>query len=481
MATEFVDDVSFLTFLPISLIFVVICLVSFLKKKSKGIMTGNGRFWDDDNLQKLKCSVKNYDWGKIGSDSEVYRLYSANSEANKLDPSKPYAELWMGTHESGSSHVVKKGNFLGDGNPGFVFLNGKCGDFKGDTLKSWIAKNPNVLGNKVVEKWGYDLPFLFKVLSVAKTLSIQAHPCKELAKILHRRDPSVYKDDNHKPEMALAVTKFEILCGFVGIEDLQKILKGVPEISQLVGAAVVDQVLNVTVQDGEHEVKAALKQLFTHIMSASEHVVAEVLSQLISRLRKKKELTSEEKLVLRLEQQYPGDVGVLAAFLMNFVTLNPGEALCLGANELHAYVSGDCIECMATSDNVVRAGLTPKKRDVKTLCEMLTYKQGRPNILRGFNVEGSDGSTKRYRPPFEEFEVDHCDLPEGTSTKFPAMAGPSLFVVTEGTGTISTMPFSSEKIRVGDVLFAPANTKFSIECTGKRLQLYRAGVNSKFL
>ena len=67
-------------------------------------------------------------------------------------------------------------------------------------------------------------------------------------------------------------------------------------------------------------------------------------------------------------------MGVLAAFLMNFVTLNPGEALWLGANELHAYVSGDCIECMATSDNVVRAGLTPKQRDVKTLCEMLTYK-----------------------------------------------------------------------------------------------------------
>lgn len=86
------------------------------------------------------------------------------------------------------------------------------------------------------------------------------------------------------------------------------------------------------------------------------------------------QLTSEEKLVLRLEKEYPGDVGVLAAFLMNYVTLNPGEALCLGANELHAYVSGDCIECMATSDNVVRAGLTPKKRDVKTLCDMLTYK-----------------------------------------------------------------------------------------------------------
>ena len=79
--------------------------------------------------------------------------------------------------------------------------------------------------------------------------------------------------------------------------------------------------------------------------------------------------------MLRLEEQYPHDVGVLAAFFMNYVKLNPGEALCIGANDLHAYVSGDCVECMATSDNVVRAGLTPKKRDVETLCNMLTYKQ----------------------------------------------------------------------------------------------------------
>ncbi|KAL2896328.1 Mannose-6-phosphate isomerase 2 [Bienertia sinuspersici] len=290
MSTEFVDDVSYLTLLPISLIFVVICLFSLLTKKSKAIMAVNGVFWNEEKLQRLKCSVKNYDWGKIGSDSEVYRLYSANSEGNKLDPHKPYAEFWMGTHESGSSHVVKKGKVLANGNNGFVVLNGRCGDLQGDTLKSWIEKNPNVLGQKVVEKWGYELPFLFKVLSVAKTLSIQAHPCKELAEKLHIKDPSVYKDDNHKPEMALAITKFEILCGFVGLEDLQKILKGVPEISQLVGAAVVDQVLNINAEDGEDAVKAALKQLFTLIMSASENVIAEVLLQLISRLKKKDEV-----------------------------------------------------------------------------------------------------------------------------------------------------------------------------------------------
>lgn len=88
-----------------------------------------------------------------------------------------------------------------------------------------------------------------------------------------------------------------------------------------------------------------------------------------------RQLTDKEQLVLQLEKLYPADVGVLATFLFNYVKLNPGEALCIGANELHAYLRGECIECMATSDNVVRAGLTPKDRDVQILCSMLTYKQ----------------------------------------------------------------------------------------------------------
>ncbi|KAG5052332.1 hypothetical protein JHK87_004530 [Glycine soja] len=93
-------------------------------------------------------------------------------------------------------------------------------------------------------------------------------------------------------------------------------------------------------------------------------------------------LTDKEQLVLWLEKQYPSDVGVIADFFVNHVKLAPDEALFLGANEPHAYICGECIECMATSDNVVRAGLTPKHRDVQTLCSMLTYKQ-----LDEFKVE----------------------------------------------------------------------------------------------
>lgn len=88
-----------------------------------------------------------------------------------------------------------------------------------------------------------------------------------------------------------------------------------------------------------------------------------------------RQLTDKEQLALRLEKQYPGDIGVISSFFFNYVKLKPGEALYLGANEPHAYIYGECIECMATSDNVVRAGLTPKHRDIQTLCSMLTYKQ----------------------------------------------------------------------------------------------------------
>lgn len=95
----------------------------------------------------------------------------------------------------------------------------------------------------------------------------------------------------------------------------------------------------------------------------------------VSFSHQKRQLSAKEQLVLRLEVQYPADVGILAAFFLNYVKLKPGEALYLGPNEPHAYISGECIECMATSDNVVRAGLTSKKRDVQALLSMLNYKQ----------------------------------------------------------------------------------------------------------
>ncbi|KAG8384090.1 hypothetical protein BUALT_Bualt04G0081900 [Buddleja alternifolia] len=438
---------------------------------------------DITGIMKLKCAVKNYDWGKCGKESGVARLHAKNS-GEETDEDGPYAEFWMGTHESGPSYAVVSAageaaaaaanGGLRNGNGGQQH-NKQCNLV---SLKDWIEQNPSVLGDKVFAKWGPNLPFLFKVLSVAKALSIQSHPDKDLAVILHKQQPEVYKDDNHKPEMALALTEFEALCGFVGLEELKTVVHSVPEIIEVVGSERAKQVLRLTEEDGDKDMKVVLKSLFTELISVSKDVISEVISKLISRLnikREVRELTDKEELVLRLQKQYPGDIGVIAAFLLNYVKLNPGEALYLGANEPHAYIHGDCVECMATSDNVVRAGLTPKNRDVKTLCSMLTYKQGLPEILCGVPL---NPYTVKYVPPFDEFEVDRCNLPEETSTVFPGVPGPSVFVIMEGEGKMCVASHE-EPVAEGDVVFAPANTETKLE-TVSGLSLYRAGVNSQF-
>lgn len=131
---------------------------------------------------------------------------------------------------------------------------------------------------------------------------------------------------------------------------------------------------------------------------------------------------------------------------------------------------------MATSDNVVHAGLTPKSRDVQVLCSMLTYKQGFPEIFQGIYI---NPYTRRYCPPFDEFEVDHCVLPLGESTVFPANPGPSVFVIMEGEGTLCAASSEEDEVKQGYVLFVDANTSISFTASSG-LHLFRAGVNSRF-
>ncbi|KAI0526973.1 hypothetical protein KFK09_002569 [Dendrobium nobile] len=413
---------------------------------------------------RLRCSVQNYDWGMIGEESTVGRLFARNSE-QMIEASKPYAELWMGTHESG---------------PSFVDLG--LAEVERLALKSLVEENPSLLGEKVVKRWGKDLPFLFKVLSVAKALSIQAHPDKELAKLLHKTQPKIYKDANHKPEMAIALSEFKALCGFVSLKELKDVLTDVPEILELVGTENASKVMNIQELDGNEVVKDSLQSIFTTLMSASKEVISEALNELSCRLgmeKKVRVLTEKEELVLVLEKQYPGDVGVISAFFFNYVKLNPGEALYIDANEPHAYVSGECIECMATSDNVVRAGLTPKYRDVQILCSMLTYQQGLPEILRGDSV---NSYIKRYAPPFDEFEVDFCLIPPGESIVLAEISGPSIWLIISGDGVLGMgNAATTEDVSEGNVFFVPAQCEISFSAGATRsLQLYRAGVNSRF-
>lgn len=140
-------------------------------------------------MLRLQCDVKQYKWGQPGSTSLVADLASHGEGQVPVDEQEPYAELWMGSHVSGPSVAAKTG----------------------EPLNRWLERNPMALGKEVLKEHGSSLPFLFKVLSIQKSLSIQSHPDKALAEQLHRDRPHVYKDPNHKPEIALAVRTLNAL------------------------------------------------------------------------------------------------------------------------------------------------------------------------------------------------------------------------------------------------------------------------------
>lgn len=401
---------------------------------------------------ELKCSVQSYDWGKRGTESTVATLVKAANPDFILDESKPYAELWMGTHINGPSYV-KESN---------------------ETLDDYIKEHDEVLGQQVKDNFGMGLPFLLKVLSVNKALSIQAHPNKEYAEKLHKSQPGVYKDPNHKPELAIALTPFEALCGFRPISEIKEYFKAVPELRAVVGE---DKIVELATSD-EAGLHTALKNCFTNIMTCDSEVIKIQLKRLLERLLQLDESGRQAlnaNLLEKLHSEYPGDVGCFGVYLFNWVTLQPGEALFLGPNEPHAYLSGDCIECMACSDNVVRAGLTPKPKDVDTLIEMLTY-NCEPASAKRFQPSREDECTEIFRPPVPDFAVAKITIPPGRATYnlIPRTTG-SILIIVNGKAEIGPSKVFSR----GSVLFIPANEKINIKvlCGCHPMLMFQALVN----
>lgn len=401
---------------------------------------------------ELKCAVQCYAWGKIGLNSTVAQL-ALNSPSFHLEEDKPYSEFWMGTHPNGPSKVLKEG--------------------KESLLSDWIESNKDVLGNKVREIFGGKLPFLFKVLSVNKALSIQAHPNKPHAELLHDKRPDVYKDPNHKPEMAIALTPFEGLCGFRPLDEIQKFVKTIPELAAVIGQEATTAL--VTGSDPH-----ALKKAFTALMTSSQDAVSEQLGKLLLRLQEKKtsghDISNQcSELLFRLNSQFPGDVGCFCIYFLNHIVLQPGQAMFLGPNLPHAYLAGDCMECMACSDNVVRAGLTPKFKDVETLCEMLEYNCGsKEENIFPCRQDPSDSHVTIYDPPVSDFTVSRIKIPASCpSYKFKALSGPSICVVISGSGAVEDTA-SKICLNQGTVLFIPANTIFDVTCKEEDMEIYRA-------
>uniref|UniRef100_A0A915Q0B4 mannose-6-phosphate isomerase n=1 Tax=Setaria digitata TaxID=48799 RepID=A0A915Q0B4_9BILA len=371
-------------------------------------------------MEKLICTVQTYDWGRQGSQSEVASLMHSADKQFIVDENKPYAELWMGVHPNGPSKLASDGTLLSK---------------KINESKSSLGVHENG-----------SLQFLFKVLSVNKALSIQSHPDKEKANILHNRDPAHYPDSNHKPEMAIALSDFQLLSGFRLSCEIYDNIKAFPELQSLITSRNAIESLKT---GNEAERREALKRIFSEYIRSSDENVSRAVKQLMERLMNKSNRSDLEELLLRLNNEYPSDVGVFAPLLINYFTLKKGEAVFIGPNSPHAYLLGDCMECMACSDNTIRAGLTPKFKDVDTLCSDLTFEMAQPRPLSP-KVIGP--GIREYAPPVQEFAVHEL---KSEVTELRDVGASSIIIIIKGS---AEMHVGVEKFKVnrGDTYFIPA-------------------------
>lgn len=405
-------------------------------------------------------TIQNYDWGKKGNDSKVAEFASgAGIRGFILNQSVPYAELWMGTHVKSPSGVVDREQ----------------------NLTQILTENPDLIGDQVSRQFDTtngNLPFLFKVLAIGKALSIQTHPDKKTSEKLHAEQPTVYTDPNHKPEMALALTDFKALCGFMPIVNIAEYVRAVPEFQSLIDPSIVTEFLNF-IDLSESDQKAVLKKLFAALMTADVSNITTQLQTLVARYQRGGQNPLEEDvkdLVLTLNDQFPGDVGIFCAFMLNYVRMTPGQAIFLGAGEPHAYVEGDIMECMANSDNVIRAGLTPKAKDIPNLVSVLTYA---PSDWQKHMVKPVDITphTRKYDPPIQDFTVLQVKIQNGEIETHEAIPGPSIAIATEGSGRV-TWSGGELDLEAGSVIFVGAETKIEITAGDSNLVVFRAYVTA---
>jgi mannose-6-phosphate isomerase len=393
----------------------------------------------------LENQFQHYAWGTRDDGAFIPQLLGFTPE-----PGLAYAELWMGAHPKAPSRVVV------DGVP--------------VPLDRWIANHPSqILGDRVADKFSRTLPFLFKVLSAGEPLSIQAHPNKAQAVALHARDPEHYPDQNHKPELAIALDSLTALVGIRPFSGILEALARYPELADFIGSencSRVDDARNACHQEQtEHACF-----LFSTLVGQSILREAELdlsIQRLAGRLSKPSAHPSEEEaLFLTLRQRYTGaDVGLFAVFLLNLIHLEKGQGIFTRAGIPHAYVGGNIVECMANSDNVVRVGLTPKFKDAKALIDILDCDPGPVSVL----ASSADPTETVYQTPASEFQVSRWEMRPRTRRREMTRDSVRILLVTEGDVLVRWGVESErgeEVFRRGQSMLIPACLKeFEVQAT----------------
>lgn len=376
----------------------------------------------------LKGKIQNYAWGTKNENAFIPQFLNFKEKKDQ-----PYAELWMGAHPSAPSEILYDNTYV--------------------DLENLIKEFPaEILGEKVYSQFG-KLPFLFKVLSAGEALSIQAHPNKVQAVQLHARDPEHYPDDNHKPEIAIALSDLTALAGFKTFKQLIDVLDNYPEITEFIGSDILDE-MKQGKNLSEEEQKPLVKKMFSSLMKKSQthpHELLEAIENLDARFSQKGDINLTEQKFCELRKIYPGtDSGLFSLFLLNMIHLKPGQGIFLKAGLPHAYLKGNIVECMANSDNVVRAGLTPKYQDVDTLIDILTYETSPVEIQEG-NFKNDE---LVYETPVSEFRISRMDLDKNKIIT-QEIQSLQILLVTEGCINISR-DNENEEFKKSQAILIPA-------------------------
>ncbi|NSL86465.1 mannose-6-phosphate isomerase, class I [Chitinophaga sp. Mgbs1] len=396
-------------------------------------------------LFRLDGKVQHYAWG--GYQYIPSLLGIAPSE-------KPSAEYWMGAHPSAPS-VITTGN-------GPVPFN------------ELIQQQPaEIVGPQV---WGQfkELPYLFKILDVKDMLSIQVHPTKAEAEKGFARENAAgiplnapnrnYKDDNHKPEIMVALSEFWLLHGFLPQEQLSQVLKTIPEFTSL---------------SGIYE-KEGYYGLYKSVMEMPQALVNMILRPLTDRMLPSYQAGTLPKsdpgfwaaraVLNDPESAEKIDRGIFSIYFFNIMQVQPGQAVFQDAGIPHAYLEGQNVELMANSDNVLRGGLTPKHVDVPELLKHTRFEGVHPNILQGDNISG--GLEKIYPTPAPDFVVSRINLQPGQVYTYTAKAA-EIMIVISGNATIKgSDTLSLEK---GQCVMAAYGETYEITTSGN-VELYKATV-----
>jgi mannose-6-phosphate isomerase len=325
------------------------------------------------------------------------------------------------------------------------------------SLLELVERDPErELGAAVVAHFGSRLPFLFKVLAAEQPLSLQAHPDsaqartgfeqEERAGIAQGAPERNYKDASHKPELVCALTPFHALCGFRDLEKTRTLF-------ELLG---VDALIARARRMGDRPAHETLRALFLWLLSLAGGERAELLSATVAACRRHRDgggdFAHECDWAVRIAALYPTDAGVVLALLLNWICLEPGEALYLPAGRLHAYLGGVALEIMANSDNVLRAGLTPKHVDVPELTRILQFTDGPVLAERPLAY----GSQQIYSTPSPEFRLSRVDLSETAPFRALRRAGPEIILCLGGGVRARSGAGVETKLDRGQSAFVPA-------------------------